>query len=118
MRVAWARHRVLTAMVLLFVGGAWLSRGQCPMTLALAATSGADDSHDCCRAGLTDGTPNCCHATSTGNSLATVKAAQLAAPLASSAFALVPPPPVRGYAAVARASRAPAHSPPPTVLRV
>jgi len=93
-------------------------RGQCFMQVVAApAQAGTSAEHDCCKTGLTGGTPSCCHADMAPSTVARLKSASATALPAPLSWVL-PLPVVVAAAQAAAISVASCHSPPPTVLRI
>jgi hypothetical protein len=109
-RGAWA---ALVCVALLTGGG----RGLCFMQAVPSDGAMASDGHECCKKGLNERAPGCCHAQPGSDSLATVKKTT-GTPLPAAvgwtspaAMAWVPRDPLNPRLGVS-------HSPPPTVLRI
>ena len=112
--MGWFGHRLVGALACLALLTA-AGRGLCFMQ-ATPDPTGTADAHDCCKKGLNDRAPSCCHAESSSNALATVKKTTTI-PFPSDAWA-----PSQSATWVSRDLVRPrtagSHSPPPTVLRI
>jgi hypothetical protein len=116
-RFRTVRFRTLAASMVLLLVSISSIRRYCPMSAPVVASEGMSGLHDCCKTGLTGGTPSCCHADTGSNGVATLKStwAAVMLPALSVRFmpAVVPTP-----FAIAPLPSVSSHSPPPTVLRI
>ena len=112
----WLGRRLIgtLACLALLTGG---GRGLCFMQAGRPLTGDTADAHGCCKKGLSNTVPGCCHSESRPDSVATVKK--------TTSVAFHPPVPSALPQAVASVSidlvtarAGVSHSPPPTVLRI
>ena len=105
-----------TALVLLLLSTSSI-RGYCPMSVPVAASGQMASSHDCCKTGLTDQIPSCCHADIAPITVTTLKSTWAAATLPVGPLRIMPAV-AESPSAIAALPSVSSHSPPPTVLRI
>lgn len=119
-RHAWRAtlgFRALAASLLLLLGTATVGRGYCPMRSPAQTRLSKADPHDCCKKGLTDAKPRCCHAGNAADAVALLKNASPV--LLSAAYVGIPSVPVEAASAHSPANPAfVSHSPPVRILRI
>ena len=105
--------RVAAALLLLAFAVVGAVRAYCPMPAALAE-SGTPDPHGCCRSGVAENTPSCCHSDDAPTPARMANGAAAAPSILRSHL----PGPLDVTEAVVGPPSRPTHAAPPLVLRV